>query len=135
MTTPNPASQPVANVTPSPTTSAATEAQARSRRKWSTEEKAECLALFRESGMSQADFANEMKMPAATLSLWLRQEREDGDDDGALIEVALPALNPTNVGGTAVKIHLPGGIKLEIPAGIDATWLGQLLENLRPCSA
>ncbi len=87
--------------------------------------------------MSQADFAREMKMSTATLSLWLRQQRDGvtgtpADEDGPLIEVPM---NAASTLGGAVMIHLPGGVRLEVVAGTDVAWLGKLLGNLRPCSA
>lgn len=125
--------------TPPKATAAATTLLAMRRRRWATAaEKAECLARFRKSGLNQSEFAREMKMSGATLSCWLRREREDGagvaDENGPLIEVALPA--PVACAAAdpgAVMIHLPSGVRLEVKAGTNAAWVGQLFGSLQPC--
>lgn len=142
MTTAIASTVPLTNATPSTATALADAAPARTRRAWTAAEKAhQCLSLYRESGMSQADFAREMKMSPATLSLWLRQQRDGvtgtpADEDGPLIEVPMPPPRDaaSTIGGT-VMIHLPGGVRLEVVAGTDVAWLGKLLGNLQPCSA
>jgi hypothetical protein len=108
------------------------------RRRWRTAEaKAECVALFHESGLSQRDFARQQKMPAANLSRWVRRERKGktgrtNAEEGPLVELSLP--DSANRPG-AVAIHVPGGLRLEVLPGTDLAWLGRLLESLRPCSA
>ncbi|MGH7960058.1 MAG: IS66 family insertion sequence element accessory protein TnpA [Opitutaceae bacterium] len=53
--------------------------RARRRRRWTAEEKAEHLALFADSGLSQVEYCEQMGLSPATFSLWCRQSRVAGE--------------------------------------------------------
>ena len=103
----------------------------RHRRRWTAEKKAEYLALFSESGLSQVEFSRKMGLCGSSLSLWCRQAQE-GKEHGVLgvpsetgfaeVRVSEPMPGPT------VMIHLPGGAILEAAVGTDPAWMGQLIK-------
>lgn len=99
-------------------------------------QKAEFLARFRASGLSQHEFARGQNMCAANLSRWLRQQeaghRAASLADGPLVEVPMAALGDGTRQSHPVKFYLPGGVQLEVAAGTDTAWLGQLLHTLAP---
>ncbi len=109
------------------------------RAHWTAARKAECLAQFRESGLSQREFAKKRKMPVGNLSRWLRKERAGNAaasrEDGPLVEIPLATLGDGSAGAQPVMIHLPGGVRLEVAPGTDTAWLGRLLGGLLRCSA
>lgn len=115
--------------------SGATEATAaRTRRIYSPQEKADYLALFEQNGVTQADFCKEMSISEATFSFWRRAAREEtaSSESGAqFAEVQLSA--PKAAETAAVTVHLPNGVKLEVPAACEAAWrgLGLLLKTLQ----
>ena len=100
----------------------------RHRRRWTAEKKAEYVALFSESGLSQVEFSRKMGLCGSSLSLWCRQAQEahePGVPRGTgFAEVRVSEPMP----GPSVMIHLPGGAKLEAPVGTDPAWLGQLIK-------
>ena len=120
---------------------AASEDKPRVRRQWTSEEKAEHLALFAESGLTQARYCEEMGLSAATLSLWCRQSRESGvvpgeaanDQSFTEVLVAEPAVGASMppVAPPPVVIHLGSGTRLEVAVGTDPLWLASLLKTLR----
>ncbi|MGH6886246.1 MAG: IS66 family insertion sequence element accessory protein TnpA [Geminicoccales bacterium] len=119
---------------------AASEGKPRVRRQWSSEEKAGHLALFAESGLTQAQYCEEMGLSAATFSLWRRQSRETGvastqaasGHPFAQVLVAEPTAGAsTPLPAPPVVIHLGGDTKLEVAVGTDPLWLASLLKTLR----
>lgn len=92
------------------------------------EERAEWVRHFEESGKSAPEFCKELGLAESTFAVWRKQVRE--------------ASNPTNLTftdmplsvacePTSLAITLPNGMRLEVPAGFDTVWLGQLLSVLR----
>lgn len=76
------------------------------------------LQRFEHSGLSQAEFCRQAKIPAATFSQW--RKTAQNTTVPAFAEVQLSAAAPT---GSAM-LHLPGGTKLEVVLGAEAAWLG-----------
>jgi|ERR1019366_1630967 hypothetical protein len=107
--------------------------------RWTIAQKAECVAQFRSSGLNQRDFERERNMPPGNLSRWLRRHgagnAATNREDGPLVEIPLAALGEATLGNCPVRLYLPSGVKLEIAAGTNTAWLGQLLNTLLPCSA
>jgi len=112
MTTTNPSSGAM-TTTPPEAPAPAIKARAR-RRRWQTaEQKAEWVALFHGSGVSQRDFARQQKMPAANISRWVRLARKRKPartkaEEGPLVELALPEPASAASAPGAVAIHVPG---------------------------
>jgi hypothetical protein len=109
-------------------------------RKRSAEEWAKLLAQFERSSLSQKRFCRENEVALSTLQYW-RRESGRGRPEGALVEV------PAKVAGTEllgqqgapsspgpVHIRLPNRLELDVLAGTDSAWVGQLLRELLTCS-
>jgi len=108
-------------------------------RKRSAEEWAKLLALFERSDLSQKRFCRENEVALSTLQYW-RRESGGGRREGALVEV------PANVADTgsvehaapsspgSVHVRLPNRLELDVLAGTDSAWVGQLLRELLTCS-
>ncbi|MGB8294362.1 MAG: transposase [Polyangia bacterium] len=103
----------------------------RRRRRWTAEKKAEYVALFSESGLSQVEFSRKMGLCGSSLSLWCRQAQEAHEHRAprvpsgtgfAEVRVSEPMPGPT------VTIYLPGGAKLEAAVGTDPAWMGHLIK-------
>jgi transposase-like protein len=112
--------------------------QARARTCWTEQDKAECLALFAQSGVTAAEFCRQLGISAATFSHWRRHARSlDGpsvESGPHFAQVCLtestPGVNTPPTVAAAVVIHLPGGAKLETPVGTDPAWLAQVMKSM-----
>jgi transposase-like protein len=117
-----------AKITPAPA-----DAAPKTRRKWTAQEKSECLAQFAESPLKATDFCRKFGVNEATFSMWRRQARESGVAVGGahFAEVKLNATKSLEMG--VVTVHLPFGAKLEVHATSNAAWegLGLLLKTLQ----
>ena len=126
----------VSTITAQPSATAGTESKPR-RRRWTPTEKAEYVALFAESRLTQTEFCRAMGVPAPCFSQWRRgtpPRRESAAGAPHFAEVcltqpsrradAVPAL-----GVLQVVLHLPG-VTCEAPVGADPVWLGQVLKAL-----
>lgn len=104
----------------------------RTRVMWSAEERAEWLTLFEASGQTAADFCRDNDLPQATLSYWVRQSQEPQACESTVVEIPreLLAATPMARAEVPVSVLLPSGVRLEVPVGTDAGWLGQLLRSL-----
>ena len=119
---------------------ATSEGKPRARRQWTAEEKTEHLALFAESGLTQAEYCEQMGLSPATFSLWCRQSRSSGSESAepageptfAEVLVAEPTAGAsTPLTAPPVVIHLGGGMRIEVAVGTDPSWLASLLKTLR----
>ncbi len=136
--TPPSATSPVI-IAPSAPPAAASDGKARVRRQWSLEEKTEHLALFAESGLTQAEYCEEMGLSPATFSLWYRQSRAAGvapaeaasEQTFAEVLVTEPSAGTaTPLTASPVVIHLSGGTRIEVAVGTDPSWLASLVKTL-----
>lgn len=124
---------------PSAAPTAGSDGNPRVRRHWSLKEKAEHLALFAESGLSQVEYCEEMGISPATFSLWCRHSQATGvvaveaasEQTFAEVLVTEPsACASTPLAATPVVIHLSGGTRIEVAVGTDPLWLARLLKTL-----
>lgn len=127
------------NIAPSACPTKASENKPRVRRQWTPEEKAEHLALYAESGLTQAEYCEEMGLSPPTFSGWCRQSRGAGvapaetanDQTFAEVLVTEPAAGATTpLTARPVIIHLGGGTRIEVAVGTDPSWLASLLKTL-----
>ena len=110
----------------------------RSRPRRTPQQRAELLAQYRRSGLSQRDFVQSHGLGLSTLTQWLRGERLadveplERNDAVPFQEVNLrPAFRPP---GWAAEVALADGAVLRLSAHADATWATELLLVLRrPC--
>jgi transposase-like protein len=120
----------------SPAVAAARETAAPApRRRWTAEQRHEALAEFAASGLTQAEFCRRAGLSAATFSAWGRKATRGGDSaDGpaggfARVQVA-SALSATTT-SAAIVVQVDDGLRVTVPVGTDAVWLGQVLSGLR----
>ena len=121
-------------------TTATAKTTLRTRTCWTEQDKAECLALFAQSGLNAAEFCRQLGISAATFSLWRRTAFGEAsrplDSAPPFAQVRLtgpePSMRPSEpmTAPTGVMLHLPGGARLEAPVGTDPAWLAQLVKNL-----
>lgn len=98
------------------------------RRVRSATERAECLALFAESGLSAAAFCREMQLSETTFALWRRQARTAAEPPmprfAPVQIVADPPLalsaeaSPAAVGKTSSDLSLQ--LTVRWPSGVEA---------------
>ena len=136
MNGPTPPSATIPTTAPSPSV-AASEGKPRVRRHWSLEEKAEHLALFAESGLSQIEYCEEMGLSPATFSLWRRGSRVESPAEAAYDQTFAEVLVTEPTAGasapltaTPVVIHPGSGTRIEVAVGTDPLWLASLLKKL-----
>ena len=88
------------------------------------------LDAYRRSRLSQREFAAAAGIGVSTLQLWLRKAAaQPGPQPGAFVQV--PNLLAPAPGPAVYRLHLPGGIDLEIDSGFRPEELASLLQLLR----
>ena len=99
----------------------------RRRRVYTRQQRLEHLERFEHSGLSQTHFCRRAKIKVSTFSLWRRAAKVAASPAFAQVR-----LSPPIATGDAM-LHLPGGVRLEVSVGNDATWvgLGLLLKALQ----
>ena len=95
-------------------------------------ERRRLLTRYERSGLSQKAFCQRHGVALSTLQYWRRRAR-DTDQEPTPTFVEIPQV--TGTAGVrsveaAVFIELPGGVRLEVPAGTDAQWLSGLLRAM-----
>jgi transposase-like protein len=100
------------------------------RRRWTSKQRQRFLALFRESKLTQRDFANQHRVGLSTLVKWLRVERDAVPAKVKFQEVRLS--KPAS--SWPVEVVSPHGWIVRLQNGSDVQTLPQLLRAL-PCSA
>jgi transposase-like protein len=100
------------------------------RRRWTSKQRKRFLADFRESKLTQREFANRHGVGLSTLVKWLRLEREAVPAKMKFQEVRLPNPAPR----WPVEVVSPQGWIVRLQNGADVQHLPQVLQAL-PCSA
>jgi len=105
---------------------------------------AQILEEFRQSGLTQREFAASRDFAVSSLVFWLRQERLRGNAQAAVKEPSaptwvqavpvpehkpLPRPAPSSQ-SRPFHLRLPNGLRLRIPADFDAASLRRLLKAL-----
>lgn len=94
------------------------------------EERRHWIELYERSGHTLKRFCAENGLAISTLLLWRRQVREGrvvSTVRSRLVEVPMSVAMQAS---SAVSVHLPRGVRLEVQPGIDPLWLAQLLGRL-----
>ena len=108
--------------------------KSRSRQYLTVAEKAELVAAYQGSGLSQRDFAQQHGIAPSNIQRWVRQSEGTArsTEPAALVEV--PNLLATRaIGRGAYRLHFPQGLQLEVARGFElgeVRALAQLLQNL-----
>ena len=95
-------------------------------------ERRQLLARYERSGLSQKAFCLRHGVALSTLQYWRRCAR-DTDQQPTPSFVEVPQVTGIARGlsvEAAVFIELPGGVRLEVPAGTDAQWLSGLVRAM-----
>jgi len=106
----------------------------RSRHYRTAAEKAELVAAYHRSGLSQAAFAQQQGVAPSNIQRWVQQQesRVPNRQTAALLEV--PNLLSRRSGGAgAYRLHFPQGHELEVARGFEVgevQALAQLLQKL-----
>ncbi len=96
------------------------------------EEKRRLLMLQKRSGKSVSAFGREHGLCEQTFCYWrgrLRPERAAKPTEAGFAEVAVAP--PATSAPLGLAVYLPTGVTLEIAAGADALWVGQLIRELQ----
>lgn len=129
------------------------------RTQFTPEEREGWISHFRSSGLSQAHFAEQNGLKLKTLQRWLyrrgahavlkRKPSTSGDRShrigrkavvihrkprrtaiATFREVMLPPLGPVRT-GWAAEVTWPSGVTVRFGAGVEAVWIGAVLEAVR----
>jgi transposase-like protein len=97
-----------------------------SRRRWTRKQRQRLLAKFRESQLTQSEFATQHGVGLSTLSKWLRLERDAVPAKVDFQEVRIPTPR------WPVEVVSPQGWIVRLQNGSDVKALPELLRAL-PC--
>jgi len=87
------------------------------------------LSTYRRSRLAQREFASQAGIGLSTLQLWLRKAAAPPAGPTAFVQV--PNLLAQAPAAAAYRLHLAGGMILEIGSGFEAEQLSALLQLLR----
>lgn len=110
----------------------------RSWRHPTSQQRAELLAQYRRSGLSQRDFVQSHGLGLSTLTKWLREDRLSGVQlsgrNGAAPFQEVNLRPPFSSTGWAAEVALTDGAVLRLSAQADVAWATELCQALRrPC--
>lgn len=106
----------------------------RRRRQFTTEDRRRWMDQYERSGLSVRDFCRDHPLCQSSLSRWLRQRRSatpKPSEAGSLVEVRVAPSQVRDI-AASVTVRLPGGVTMEVPSGIEVTWLADVLRALQP---
>jgi hypothetical protein len=101
------------------------------RKRFNPAQRNKILADYESSDLTQQEFAARSGISLSCLSLWLRRQRQASACSSPAEFLEIP-LAPSASGAPAgYKIHLPGGVFLELPRGFSPEEARQLLQLAR----
>lgn len=102
------------------------------RRRVSAEERSRLVSLFRASGLTQAQFAEQQGIKLSTLHLWLYRGARRKNKPPRFCEVPVSSLVST---AWAAELVLGSGMTLRLSAAAKADWICTVVSALRqsPC--
>jgi transposase-like protein len=98
------------------------------RRRLTFEERQRCLDDYRNSGLTQREFAARSGICFSTLTLWIRKAKT-ARSLAAPSFLELPTVQPSSA-VVVCRLVLPHGVSLEIPPGFPIQELQQLARLL-----
>jgi transposase-like protein len=104
-----------------------------SRRRFSSQQRAELIAQYQRSGLTQAAFVRQHKLGLATLTKWLRQHRQT-QPPAKRIAPAFQALDLSRMltgPNWAAEIVLPEGATVRLSAHAGTAFSEHLIQTLR----
>jgi transposase-like protein len=103
----------------------------RVRRRFTPRQKHAILERFRASGLSQGRFVRREGIALATLSRWLRKERNEHSGDKAVEVGRLGSLEGSSEWAEVVR---PDGWRIRLSGALREESLRMLFSSLPPCS-
>lgn len=94
----------------------AMQTRSRSRHHRTAAEKAQLVAAYQRSGLSQRDFALQHGLAPSNIGRWARQAQEAGTPTAAALVEVPNLLSPAHQ-GHPYRVHFPRGLTLEIARG------------------
>ena len=97
----------------------------RVRKRLTPAQRVKILSAYRRSGLPQRDFALQAGISVSALQQWLRKAAAAGEPSPAFIPVPNLLASAPPVG--MYRLHLDGGVMLDIRSGFDSEELAALL--------
>ena len=95
---------------------------------------AQILQRYKNSGLTQREFAQSIGVGYSTLTCWLqKQNQQTADDSKHWVAVDVVRHAPSASSGR-YQLEWPSGLRLSVSAGFDAQELAQLLNLANTCS-
>jgi hypothetical protein len=107
--------------------------KSRSRQYLTAAEKAEFVAAYQGSGLSQRDFAHRHGVAPSNIQRWVRQHEAADPRAGPATLVEVPNLLAAQPGPGVYRLHFHQGLQLEVARGFElgeVRVLAQLLQSL-----
>lgn len=108
----------------------------RGRARHSDQERAEIVAAYEASGLSQAEYCGDVGISVATLANWRRREGRPvlrGNaplEGGRFMEVTPMVTSLTRPEQVRIEITA-GPVRLALPMGVSASWIAELVRGLQ----
>ena len=88
------------------------------------------VKVWRESGMSQADYCRQQGLNPKTFSKWVRCEYPVGKTEPPLEVIPVQVTPSLPTAEAAVVLKLTQGVQLELSTAVSPRWLAELLQCL-----
>jgi Transposase len=105
----------------------------RSRQSFTASQKAQIVAAFQRSGLSQRDFAIRQGVAASNLQRWVNRSQVADPTKRQVALVEVPNLLASRPGSPGYRLHFAKGLMLEVAGGFEpgeVRVLAQLLQSL-----
>src|SRR5664279_2825809 len=96
------------------------------RKRFTSAQRDEMVRAYRSSGLPQRDFATQAGIGLSSLGAWLR--KIPASSGGLPQFIRLPHVLPSTAATPAYRLHLAGGVILEIGSGFRSQELASLLQ-------
>jgi len=106
------------------------ENESRIRRHRTAAERAQVLAEYHQSGLTQGAFAAQAGISCSALSSWLRRAATNSDGNKPQF-VSVPNLLSSGRGSAAYRLQWSDGFAVEVSAGFAAQELSALLKTIQ----
>jgi hypothetical protein len=105
--------------------------------RWTHEERAVHVALWRESGLSKAAYCRAAELPYQSFYLWCRESEVEittQSEAGDFIELTADrAITAKNYPPTGLTVRVSEGCELSFAAQCSADWVVAVVRGLRGC--
>jgi transposase-like protein len=101
------------------------------RQRWTAAEKAELVAAYHRSGLSQRDFSRRHGLAPSNVQRWVRQRGAPDPDPEPAALVEVPNLLAVPSGSAVYRLNLSRGLQLEVARGFDLGEVRALVQLLQ----